>query len=200
MQSRRVFGTVTSCLYCLFSVGIVTSTPFNPHVPDQTKPWFEGWYTRITTESTLSFAAVTGSFPNQDLTYPAAFAGVLCQLQTGATQAYQAFPSDLRVTGPDGQPIHQQPDQLSKANFALQATDQSFNFSIDGLSFNMSAVVGTALLTVQGTGVPMTWGPKPGDSPEGTGPEQTKLESFSRPQCTATASITVLMDQRPHQN
>ena len=158
---------VAVCTQFLLGSRVVTSTPFNPHVPDQKQPWFEGWYTRITSDSALSFAAMTGSFPDQELTYPTVFAGVLSQLETSPPKGYQTFPPGLLVTGLDGRPVRQQPDQLSKADFALQATDQAFNFSIDGLSFNMSAAVGGSLLTAQGTGSPLTWGPHPGDSPEG---------------------------------
>lgn len=168
MQSCHAVWVVAGCAQFLLGSHVVTSTPFNPHVPDQKQPWFEGWYTRITSDSALSFAAVTGSFPDQELPYSTAFAGVLSQLETSGPKGYQTFPPDLLVTGPYGQPVRQQPDQLSKADFALQATDQAFNFSIDGLSFNMCAAVGGSLLTAQGTGSPLTWGPNPGDSPEGT--------------------------------
>lgn len=173
MQAHRgrIPWATIACTCILGSVGLkldlTEATPYNPHVANGMQPWFEGWYTRVTADSGLSFAAVTGSFPEQSLSYPAAFAGVLFQPHKGRTRTYQEFPPALHVTGPGGQPVHQQPDLLSDADFALHASDESFNLTIGGSDFSMSAATEGALLTVEGAGPLIRWGPTPGDTPEG---------------------------------
>lgn len=154
-------------MHCLLCLKHVAATPYDPHVPDHRHTWFEGWYTRIQSDTGLSFAAVTGSFPGDLLPHSTAYAGILYQPHVGHTKAYHAFPSDLVVTGIDGQPVKHQPDQLSEANFALHATDKFVNVSVHGLSLHMSFAAEGALLEVEGYGPLLSWGSKPGDSPEG---------------------------------
>ena len=165
MQTCR--GWFLLSAIALFCCNCVKATPYNPHVPAENQRWFEGWYTRVTTNSGLSLAAVTGSFPDQALPHPAAFAGILFQPQDGGLKSFQALSQNIIVKGPEGQPVNDQPTDLGHADFSLQAEDRSCNLTVNDLTFSMSVAAEDALLTIKGEGPIVPWGPN-GETPEGT--------------------------------
>lgn len=149
------------------SFGACRASPYDPHVPGHA-PWFEGWYTRvIDRDSDLSFGAMAGYFPNQTLTEPSTFAGILyAASRANLTQAYQHLPPSITLTDSDGTPVHKQPSKLGQAHFALHTADKSCNLTAKSTAFEMSVMAGDATLTVKGDSAGMPWGPG-GETPEG---------------------------------
>lgn len=139
---------------------------FGPHVP-KGSPWFEGWYTRITsldTKSSIGF--IFGQFPDQHLESPSTYGALLFQ-ESPKTPLYvvDVYPPQASLTVNHGQRVTENPDDTSPAVFKYAADGfgeyvcngdvQSFNFTFPGgieLSGHLSN--------------PEPWGPN-GEGPEG---------------------------------
>lgn len=143
------------------------ASPYNPHLPDDL-PWFEGWYTRVVdSQSDLSFGAITGYFPDQQLQGPSYFGGILRgTTHKSTTEAHEHLPTSIFVTGSDGRPVHKQPTQAGEPDFALHTADNSCNLTANGSVFSMSVVADGVTMTINGNAPGMPWGPD-GETPEG---------------------------------
>lgn len=151
-------------------IAATNASPYDPHLSGPT-PWFEGWYTRVVDSgSDLSFGAVTGYFPDQVLTEPSYFAGLLfASSQANSTRAYRHLPPGIAITGSDGRPVHKQPAKLGSPDFALHTADSTCNLTINGTAFAMAVTAENVTLTIQSNAPGMPWGPG-GEGPEGVSP------------------------------
>lgn len=153
-------------------VPLVVANQWAPHLRAG-NPFFEGWYTRISTTN-ASFGVIFGDFAPPcagcaPLTSASHFASLLVQLP-GAQQlqTFDAYPSASGVTNLDGTPIAQDPDDTSVPQFQWSglgvgraaageggAAVQTFDFRF------ANGVVFKATLSA-----PVPWGPN-GEGPEG---------------------------------
>lgn len=98
----------------------------NPHRVPSAGMWFEGWYTRVTTDIPgESFAVIAGTHFSSDASRnvdaPGYFA-LLYQPSAGAPlQVHEAFPQATRMVDGNGNPISSDPRPQGEPDFQWQA-------------------------------------------------------------------------------
>eukprot|EP00128_Syssomonas_multiformis_P005607 Colp12_sorted_trinity150504_noHs@12806 len=115
-------------LVLLLLAAVATASQYDPHLPHG-KPWFEGWYTRIT-DGERSLGVIMGYYPGQDLSR-GTYAAVLYQATpTAKLEHYEALPSGALVTMRGGANITRDPDLASSPEFSVVTADSSYNMKV----------------------------------------------------------------------
>jgi len=148
-------------------VMMVMGSQYDPHVANS-NPWFEGWYTRVSTPQDGSFGLIVGSFVQPNDMEHSCYAAILSETG-GVLKEYKAYPKSITVTK-QGAPVTKQPDRVSPPVFELFSSEGEFSMNVTQKSIAVSAkmdVDGKAsTLEFDISGPHEEWG-RDGEGPEG---------------------------------
>lgn len=138
---------------------------YSPHVPSG-DPWFEGWYSRISTPSVSnSIGVIFGHYPKSSgLDGPAVYCALIVDLGDGQPEIYETHPHAATVLV-NGANVAQDPDVDSPPNFSINTDDGAIKLSQRGAMQSIHVNISGAILSATFTD-PEPWGPN-GASPEG---------------------------------
>lgn len=157
------------------------ASAYDPHSPEFSLTWSEGWYMRVTVNRLSgaerengpgSFGLVVGYQPRSHKGLASSFLGLLVQGYSASVgpeslQVLRDLGQNLNVTSPPGQLITGDPDPASPPNFRIES--DSLRMEFDGEKCSVTAAVGDALLQMECAGTGQPYGPG-GESPEGARP------------------------------
>ncbi|XP_048734495.2 uncharacterized protein LOC125650334 isoform X2 [Ostrea edulis] len=155
---------------------LVLGNKYDPHLFPSRGPFFEGWYIRLVDSYNgnslgLLFGQVLPSQSNSFQKYPPALCSILvraCSVTGCKLVSYDAaFNSSDVIVRVRGEPVHQNPDDISPANFTWSAenAENTVFFQTDAVQSSFQVKLGNVSLYGK-LSSPLPWGPN-GEGPGG---------------------------------